>query len=175
MTPWACRRLRPLLVETATGDASLRPARALEEHLEGCAACREEMSEIRTLAENLRGVPAREIPDDFWRLQRQSIMRRVREAPAPRRAAFSPGHAWRYAGLVAAGVVLALALIRQPSPGPSLQAASELEDPVLADLHDVIPVIAPATAIDDVEGDLLAVQDLGDAELDLLVDDGGHP
>lgn len=174
---WTCRRLRAALVDVALDGAAPADRARVEAHTAGCAACRDALGAIRRLSNDL-AVPALAGPgEDFWRRQRQSILRRVRRAPAAGRGA-ARWSALRVGGAVTA-VVLALVVSRSGlSPtSPSLpQAVDHLDDDALIHLHDILPVIAPGSTLFDADGDLLSVHDLGDDDLDRLADMlGGSP
>lgn len=74
--------------------------RYIEDHLESCADCREELEELRRPAAVLGGLSDEVYPESFWQEMRASIMESV---SAPRRSA------WRipvFAGSLAAFVLL---------------------------------------------------------------------
>jgi len=55
------------------GELGPYKARALEEHLEACAACREAMAERRLLHEAFTSLPPFEVPEDFARSVMDSL------------------------------------------------------------------------------------------------------
>ena len=168
MMRWTCRRLRPLLVEQATGSLAPEDAERLDAHVDACPTCRGDLAAMRAVAHTLRPTPVAAPGEDFWRRQRQSIMRRVRTAPeAP---AVARRHVWRLAGVAATLVLTILVgrsvVVRGPSMLP--HAVERLDDDALIHLHDLLPALAPASTIEDADSDLLSVHDLGDDELDSL-------
>ncbi|MGH7893040.1 MAG: zf-HC2 domain-containing protein [Candidatus Binatia bacterium] len=168
---WRCRGLRAALVDAAMGTLPLADRTRVDAHLARCAPCRDELAALCRVAAGL-DAPAQPTPDeDFWRRQRQSIMRRVRTTPV------SPLVAPRWPTLRVAGavatVMLALLVTRRvllPVAPPVPHTIDHLDDAALFHLHDLLPAITPATAIDDADGDLLSVHDLGDEELDRLAE-----
>ena len=164
MRRWGCRRFHAGLADLATGTAPA-DARALDLHLAGCEACRADLAGMRSLATELAAPAGAEPSEDFWRTQRQAIMRRVRTAPEP---VVRPWAAWRVAGVIAT-LVLAVLVVRPRIGAPPVPNTVErLDDDALHSLHDLLPAITPASAIEDADSDLLSIHDLGDDELDRL-------
>ena len=122
---------------------------------------------MRAVATELAAAPAPEPSEDFWRRQRQSIMRRVRTSPEP---VVSHWPAWRAAGVLAT-LALAVLVVRPRFGPPSVPSSVErLDDDALLHLHDLLPALTPASTIDDADSDLLSIHDLGDDELDRLAE-----
>jgi len=131
------KELFPLYLEQALGDAGMK---RVEQHLEGCADCREELGLLRAMA-------AEPVPDpgeEFWSRMPAQIYRQVREQTAneDRRGYswswlgfFPPRWAWASAAvlLIAAAAWFA---VRPLSEGPvvaSLPPALTLEEELLPD------------------------------------------
>jgi len=122
------------------------------------------------LPSELRDADLPEPDEDFWRRQRQAIMRRVRASGVPSGRVST--RRWR---LVAAAATVVIALTathtvlvrRVPSGAHSIEW---LDDDALRHLHELLPMITPASTIEDADSDLLAVHDLGDDDLDALAD-----
>ncbi len=172
MSLFACRRLRPALVDLALGALAADDARIVERHVATCRRCRDDLDAMRELPDALQPSAATALPEDFWRRQRQAVMRRVRTSATPVAARRPWAPAWQLAG-VCATLALALFVARVPlfHRTPALPHAVErLDDDDLLHLHDLLPTITPAASIDDAEGDMLSVHDLGDDELDSLAD-----
>ena len=51
---------------------------------------------------------------------------------------------------------------------PAPWTIDRLDNDALLQMHDLLPALTPASAIDDADGDMLSIHDLGDAELDTL-------
>jgi anti-sigma factor RsiW len=170
VTTLVCRRLRPALVDLAVGTLDAAGAAPVQAHLAGCAECRADLAAMRGLPSELRDADLPEPDEDFWRRQRQAIMRRVRASGVP-----SGRVSTRRWQLVAAAATVVIALTathtvlvrRAPSGAHSIE---RLDDDALQHLHELMPVITPATTIEDADSDLLAVHDLGDDDLDALAD-----
>jgi anti-sigma factor RsiW len=172
MSLLACRRLRPALVDLALGTLGAAEARQVEVHVASCRRCRDDLAAMRALPGALDGVTPTALPDAFWLRQRQAIMRRVRTAAAPAAAPRRWAPAWQLTGALAT-IVLALLVTHPPllHRGPALpRAVDRLDDDALLHLHDLLPTLTPAVSADDADGDVLAVHDLADDELDSLAD-----
>ena len=171
MTSFTCRRLRPALVDLAEGTLAPADARPIEAHVASCATCRDDLEAMRGLSTELRDPTLPDPPEDFWRRQRQAIMRQVRTAPE-RAATPIPARRWQLAGAFATAA-LAVVVSRAvffPHVPKAHHSIDRLDDDALADLHDLLPAIAPASTIEDADGDMLAVHDLDDDEIDSLAD-----
>jgi anti-sigma factor RsiW len=165
---WTCRRLRLALVDAALGTLAPDAASAVQTHTAVCARCRADLAAMRAVTLSATSAPTPPLAEDFWRSQRQTIMRRVRVAQAPAPPSWRP--AWRVSGVFATVLLAVLVsrtvLVRPPMP----QTAEHLDDEALLHLHDLLPAIAPASSVDDPEGDLPSVHDLGADELDRLAE-----
>jgi anti-sigma factor RsiW len=171
VTSLACRRLRPALVDLAVGSLAADEARRVEAHIAGCDACRADLAAMRGLSSELRDPSLAEPPEDFFRRQRQAIMRRVRTTPVPGRVRVSM-RGWQLAGAVAT-VVLAVfvARARFTHKAPRAPHAIEhLDDDALTHLDDLLPALVSASTADDADGDILAVHDLPDDAIDSLAE-----
>jgi anti-sigma factor RsiW len=119
----ACDRVRALLPHHADGELSEADARAIREHLTGCAECREAAAEWmalnRIVDEGLRlaePVPADEV---------DAVIRRLRQARPIWQAAPAPVRFWRSWAPVAglAALALVIAAVGSSLPPPSLADA----------------------------------------------------
>jgi anti-sigma factor RsiW len=165
VTRWSCRPFRAALADRATGTPPTDAA-ALDAHLAQCAACRDDLAAMCSLTTELLAPVEPEPLEDFWRRQRQSIMRRVRTASEPAPARWP---AWRLAGALAT-LVIAVLVVRPHVAPPVPSSVERLDDDALQHLHDLLPAITPASAIEDADSDLLSIHDLGDDELDRLAE-----
>lgn len=109
-------------------DGQLSPAARtrLAQHLDGCAACRQELTTLRGVRQALRQLPARELSDDF---EARVMAEALRRKPEPtvlawwNRARWRMGrHAvaggWAGGGLTVAAAAMAILLsVKPPSPG----------------------------------------------------------
>jgi hypothetical protein len=167
---FTCRRLRPALVDLALGTLPMGDVPRVQAHVAGCAACRADLDAMRELSDAGAPDETPALPDDFWRRQRQAIMRRVRTASAPVPAP-ARGHRWQLVGALATvllAVLVSRSVVRVRPPLP--RVADHLDDEALLHLHDLLPSLAPATTIEDADSDVLSVHDLADDELDSLAD-----
>lgn len=107
--------MRASLVDYADGEIDPGARVRVERHASACAKCRADLAALRELAGGLRAleVPAR--AEDFWRAQRQAILRATRQAE-PSKSARS--RSWRplWGGAGAAVLAAALLLVLRPSP-----------------------------------------------------------
>lgn len=163
MIAFTCRRLRPALVDLADGTLANELRDELDTHLAACATCRDDLAAMRDVPATLRAPSADELPEEFWRDQRAAIMRRVRVTPAR-----SPRV--RLAVALAAAMLAAVVVrTRFVTLGPTAPHAVErLDDEALFHLDDLLPALVPAVTIDDADGDLLGIHELGHEELDSL-------
>lgn len=173
-----CRRFRPALVDLAVGTLAPGDARDVEAHVAKCRACRADLAAVRGIAFEFDGPAAAAVPsEDFWRVQRQSIMRRVRNAAEPVRVTPRPTRRWQLAGALATvvlGVVIGARLQHHHMHAIPLATSSSsvehLDDDALFDLHDLLTTIAPASSIEDADSDMTAINDLPDDEIEALAD-----
>lgn len=82
------------------GDASIEDARAIEQHLAQCPACRAAVSDMRAVEVKLAGLREIEPRADFT----QNVMASVALLPTPKPARLHPG--WFLAYLAAAWAIL---------------------------------------------------------------------
>ncbi|MEJ2183836.1 MAG: DUF2275 domain-containing protein [Nitrospirota bacterium] len=76
-----CNDIRNRLSDYLDGEASAEERKAVEEHIEGCPACRRELSELARTLTHLRSLSEVEPPPFFT----QRVMRRVTEEAEPKR------------------------------------------------------------------------------------------
>jgi negative regulator of sigma E activity len=98
------------------GELPAAEARLLEEHLAGCAACREARAAEEGIAARLRAAPRPALPAGFAR----GVMDRVASAPAPGEAASEgePARILPFAPLWVAAVAVAAAVVAMVIVGP---------------------------------------------------------
>lgn len=96
-------RAEPLLSSYLDGELLPGEARAVQEHLLLCAACRETLEGLRATKGLLGELPVAEPPVEFWPAVREPGASRAPLAPVAWRS-------WRVAWAAAAAVVLALTL-----------------------------------------------------------------
>jgi anti-sigma factor RsiW len=170
MTRWTCHRLRPLLVDHALGTTRSDERARAEAHLAACAACRREFASVRTVLGAVDAPASPPAGDEFFRRQRQAILRRVRTAPPP---SVAPVRRLRWQVVGAIATVLLAIVVTHTSvrhrQSAALHAVDRLDDDVLLHLHELLPAFAPSTTIDDADSDMLSLHDLGDDDLEVLV------
>jgi hypothetical protein len=79
-----CEKIQPFLDGFAEGELSSSQVETIEEHLEGCASCRKELSAIRQTVGLLKEFGEVEEPEDFVEQVRKRIELRRRSSPALR-------------------------------------------------------------------------------------------
>lgn len=117
----SCREARDAILAAARGQVTEAQRLRLDEHLAGCAACREERGQWMLL-ERLGSLP----PPRLGAAAQQQILRRLVTEPAPAapRSAPVPAAPRRWALGLAAAAVLLLAWRLAPRPGAELAAVA---------------------------------------------------
>src|SRR5919206_3169097 len=83
--PAACAAVRDQLAEHAVGVLLPRERRAVERHLEWCAACRKEATELETAAATLAfALPPADVPPSLFERIRSAIARVAHPSPLRR-------------------------------------------------------------------------------------------
>lgn len=138
LSAWRCRRLRARLVDLAAGDLPQAARDEVEAHVRGCPPCREDLEALRLAPETLAGRSPEDPGPAYWRNQRRSIMRAIREIEArrePQAAAAAPRWDWRM-GLVPVAAmlvaVLGLVALRQQWSEIAREASTPLTDEEIA-------------------------------------------
>ena len=122
-----CRRVEPLLALAAGADLSPARSRVVEEHLRGCAACREAAEAFAATIHTLRELPALELSPEESAQLRRSVWERIEgERGGSNVAIRRSGPAWGTARWAAAAAVVGLALLlhwrgarEDRAPGPA--------------------------------------------------------
>jgi anti-sigma factor RsiW len=143
---WQCRRWRSALVDFAGGVLSEPDRDAVEQHLARCADCADTVIALREIPAEL-GPTIGEPGEEFWRHQRDEILRAVRRPAAQaisRRRSFGGRRVVTWAAPALAALAASLALLvgpRREAPVAPLAApaapaveeslASLAEEPVL--------------------------------------------
>jgi anti-sigma-K factor RskA len=130
-------------------DGSLEADRL--KHLDGCAACREELAALRAVLTDVE--PAGAVPDPsplFWTHFSERVRQATAAAPAARRAAWWRS-AWRpLAGIAAAAAVVALVLLartwRDDAPPSQVVAGSTPVDAFAEDAESSIAFLSAAAS-----------------------------
>lgn len=108
-----CRKVRRQFETYLDGEQRAVPVAGRESvkaHLEGCEACRRELSQLRRLRERLAEVPAPPVPEGFaGRVVARAKARYGEESPLRRAASAHPRASAWYRLRLAAGTVAALA------------------------------------------------------------------
>jgi len=106
---WCLDRLGPYL------DRELQPAEAsrIESHVEQCAPCRRELTQLERVSGMVRDMPREKMPPDLM----ESLRRAARRNPAAVSTTWRP---WAFGSLAAAAVVVLLVAVRtQPVEEPA--------------------------------------------------------
>ena len=75
---WRCRRVRPLLIDSAAGALDPDAEAAVRQHVAVCHDCGADLQAVYEMESALRGLPSPERDEAFWLRQRQAISRRIR-------------------------------------------------------------------------------------------------
>jgi hypothetical protein len=179
MSRWRCRWYRTRLVDYADRLLPHGEQPRLEGHLEWCRACAEDLAALREVPAALHAAVVPDPGDEFWRQQRETIGRTIRNAPAPRTSWWQAWWAhgwrlevWRYPVAAATSVLIAVAVYYFAAsppvlpPGTAEEKLAALDTDSLRSLHELMQTLAPADgqiaeagADDDA---LLAALPLGD-------------
>jgi hypothetical protein len=177
---WTCRRLRARLVDFDAGTLDIAQRAGIEAHLAACLRCSASLAALRDVPPMLRAGDEPAPDDAFWRSQRQSVMKAIRDLPRPAPAAPAPARrplvtrpgwmTWAPA-LVAATAVLALVTVRpgtiwRPVSSAPTAGIDGLDDPTLLSLSDLAGVSSPRDESSaDLVNDDAALPELSDDEL----------
>jgi anti-sigma factor RsiW len=172
MNPWRCRRFEAGLVDLANGTLPPAQQANVERHVATCARCAALLAALDKVPALLRELPQPSRDEDFWRRQRQDVMRAIRTRPAQRpRRILVPAFAWR-AGLTAAAVVviavIGYRLVEWPSLTPPERfqiAASHLPKSIDALDNQTIAALTDVTAAVISTGELMPAGREPDASL----------
>lgn len=132
-----CIEVRDKLADYSVGLLSERERRAIQEHLDGCASCRQELRALERVDRLLDAVPLEEPPAHLW----QSIRSRIEAQPQPVRPSF-----WRnwftlprlaLGGAIAATLLVALAYFTAPHP-PSGEEHLQADPSQLMHTHQLM-------------------------------------
>ena len=185
---WTCRLLRGRLVDLAAGALPPAERTRVELHVAACAGCREALGALREVPVLLVSSEPPGLDEEFWRDQRQAIMRTIRDLPAPagaRRwwhtvAPVSRRSSATWAAVAAATAVLAAVILRPDMPWRSpvvgTTQVDSLDDPALLSLSDLAgnSVADPGLGVEVVSSEQ-PLPELSDDELDALSQlVGGH-
>ena len=106
-----CEEAKPLLPAYADGELDLPRALALEQHLDGCAACAAALRELRALKQGVRGTTYHRAPDTLRARLAASLPAAPATAPVPAPAAVRRRRDWsRWSLPIAAALALAVGL-----------------------------------------------------------------
>ncbi len=163
-------RLSPYL----DGELEGTEAGALEAHLQGCAACRRELEQLRALVPAARGLPERPPEADLW-----PAIERALGVPAARAAGGPPRRGPGLVAGLAAGFLLAVGLVRAGHGGSGASPELAAGESYLLLLHESPDLLADASpsevaaVVDEYRrwaedlgraGKLLAAEKLADGE-----------
>jgi hypothetical protein len=175
-----CRKIESLLVERLDRRLDAGLESLVQEHLNGCARCRDRLSEFRTTVALLAEDPVPPMPLSEERFL-QEVKRRIRQRPARAGARFKRILAFpRLAPVLAAAAVLLLAFgvfrqlnrVRRPSVDLQgvLPASAEayFPDPLAVDASsNVTMTSADLAALDTIEAEVAQNTDVDDLIEDL--------
>ncbi len=129
---FGCREVEDRLEAFVDGELDLDAAIAVEGHLAGCAACREQHQRAVAVRDGLRTMPELDTPEHVL-----AAVRNATAAESAQRPTSSPKWAWRTAAAAALVVAAASGVLwwhgaHRPQPAPSAQVAEATAEARLA-------------------------------------------
>ena len=97
-----CDKVKELLWAYLENKTTAEEAAEIETHLEGCAACREELAQQKEIKNALASLPDEELPEDYHTelMQKLQAERKVVPFPAKKK------HGWKQMSMIAAAVLV---------------------------------------------------------------------
>ena len=97
-----CDKVKELLWAYLENKTTAEETAEIETHLEGCAACREELAQQKELKNALASLPDEELPEDYHTelMQKLQAERKVVPFPAKKK------HGWKQISMIAAAVLV---------------------------------------------------------------------
>lgn len=97
-----CDKVKELLWAYLENKTTAEETAEIETHLEGCAACREELAQQKEMKNALASLPDEELPEDYHTelMQKLQAERKVVPFPAKKK------HGWKQMSMIAAAVLV---------------------------------------------------------------------
>ena len=97
-----CDKVKELLWSYLENKTTAEETAEIETHLEGCAACREELAQQKEIKNALASLPDEELPEDYHTelMQKLQAERKVVPFPAKKK------HGWKQMSMIAAAVLV---------------------------------------------------------------------
>ena len=97
-----CDKVKELLWAYLENKTTAEETAEIETHLEGCAACREELAQQKEIKSALASLPDEELPEDYHTelMQKLQAERKVVPFPAKKK------HGWKQMSMIAAAVLV---------------------------------------------------------------------
>ena len=97
-----CDKVKELLWAYLENKTTAEETAEIETHLEGCAACREELAQQKEIKNALASLPDEELPEDYHTelMQKLQAERKVVPFPAKKK------HGWKQISMIAAAVLV---------------------------------------------------------------------
>ena len=97
-----CDKVKELLWAYLENKTTAEETAEIETHLEGCAACREELAQQKEIKDALASLPDEELPEDYHTelMQKLQAERKVVPFPAKKK------HGWKQMSMIAAAVLV---------------------------------------------------------------------
>ncbi len=167
----SCREARELMLECLTGSVTPDQRRAVEGHLQTCAACRVQAHGVEETVALLRAVPEPHLSQAHWTEFMSALQHRLDRDASPvwsrfRRWVAMPRVAWRTAAAASAlvvllGVSLVVRSTPVPQPVPLAGLPEGLRGLVTESMARAMPSMASSL---DIWNDQLAAEVLPDQE-----------
>ena len=97
-----CDKVKELLWAYLENKTTAEEAAEIETHLEGCAACREELAQQKEMKNALASLPDEELPEDYHTELMQKLQAERKVVPFP----VKKKHGWKQMSMIAAAVLV---------------------------------------------------------------------
>ena len=97
-----CDKVKELLWAYLENKTTAEETAEIETHLEGCAACREELAQQKEIKNALASLPDEELPEDYHTELMQKLQAKRKVVPFPAKKK----HGWKQMSMIAAAVLV---------------------------------------------------------------------
>lgn len=100
-----CENVKELLWAYLENETTAEETAEIEKHLEGCAACREELAQQKEMKNALASLPDEELPEGYHTELMQKLQAENKVVPFPAKKK----HGWKQLSMIAAAVLVVVA------------------------------------------------------------------
>jgi hypothetical protein len=104
-----CQKTNLMLADYSVSNLNASQTRLVEEHLQGCSACRKRLAELRAVGDLLEGLESLEPPAEIWQ-EIRARGERLFAAPARREVPSVRGLRWAFVSAVMAILIFAFSV-----------------------------------------------------------------